>query len=197
MKELNKNWLTEGLIDFEYKKYVLLGYLQSVKDNFSEKKLYPSLSDLLFHYKNLLSLKENKKLLHENFPKQISKADFEKLELVYDEIVNDDKIMQEIEEILGFAIPKFNEHVLEGKDIYEGIQEKMSISPVGVSPIYPDAGYLLINVKNHKETSVFEYQVTIFESADEKFRGVHTNFLETVSKGIGNTFESIKIGLIR
>src|SRR3954470_4871967 len=131
MKELNKNWLTEGLIDFEYKKYVLLGYLQNVRDNFSEKKLYPTLSDLLFHYKNLLSIKENKKLLRENFPKQISKADFEKLELIYDEIVNDDKVMQEIEDILAFSLPKVQEHLAEGKDLYENIEEKISVSPVG------------------------------------------------------------------
>lgn len=30
MKTLNHNWLTEGLIDFEYKKYILLSYLQEV-----------------------------------------------------------------------------------------------------------------------------------------------------------------------
>ncbi|MFL5728155.1 MAG: hypothetical protein ACJ75J_01605, partial [Cytophagaceae bacterium] len=106
MKDLNKNWLTEGLMDFEYKKYLLLAYLQYVKENFNERKLYPYLSDLLFHYKNLLSIKDNKKLLRENFPKQISKADFEKLELIYDEIVNDDKVMQEIEDILAFSLPK-------------------------------------------------------------------------------------------
>ena len=28
MKNLEKDWLTQGLIDFEYKKYILLSYLQ-------------------------------------------------------------------------------------------------------------------------------------------------------------------------
>jgi hypothetical protein len=197
MKELNKNWLTEGLIDFEYKKYVLLGYLKNVRDNFSEKKLYPTLSDLLFHYKNLLSIKDNKKLLRENFPKQISKADFEKLQLIYDEIVNDDKVMQEIEDILTFSLPKVQEHLAEGKDLYENIEEKMSVSPVGVSPLYPDEGYMFIYIQNNREAQVFEYQMTLFQSADEKYRGIHTQYIESVTKNLFTTFESLKMDLIK
>ena len=53
MENLKDNWLTEGLIDFEYKKYQLLGYLQKVKDSFNRVELYPFLSDLVFHYRNL------------------------------------------------------------------------------------------------------------------------------------------------
>ena len=58
MKKLEKDWLTSGLIDFEYKKYILLAYLQEVKGNFDSNKLYPHLSDLIFHYQNLLDLKK-------------------------------------------------------------------------------------------------------------------------------------------
>ena len=47
MRNLEKDWLTAGLVDFEYKKYVLLAYLQSVKTNFKEQKLYLDLVDLL------------------------------------------------------------------------------------------------------------------------------------------------------
>ena len=57
---LSKNWITEGIIDFEYKKYILLAYLQHIKSEFDERKLYPMLSDLFFHYQNLLQFKENK-----------------------------------------------------------------------------------------------------------------------------------------
>jgi hypothetical protein len=196
MKELNKNWITEGLIDFEYKKYILLAYLKTVRKNFDSKKLYPFLSDLLFHYKNLLSIKENKQLFHENFPKEISKADFEKLELIYKEIIEDDVIMAELESIISFSLPKMKDHLQNGKEIYEEIEDNLSISPVGISPLYPDEGYLLFYM-NDRETRVYEYQITLFENADEKFRGVHTSLLETFTKGIGITFESIKVDLIK
>ena len=197
MEQLSKNWLTEGLIDFEYKKYILLAYLMSVQNHFNDNKLYPFFSDLLFHYKNLLHLKENKKLLYENFPKKISKADFDKLEVVYEQIINDDKIMLEIEDIISYALPRFQQYLSDGKDIYDIVDDKISISPVGLSPIDPQAGYLFVYIDNKPETKIYEYQMTIFENADEKYRGIHTQYLESVPKSLANTFETIKIDLIR
>src|SRR5689334_5645101 len=129
MKELKKDWLTQDLIDFEYKKFILLAYLQEVKQNFGDKKLYPYLSDLVFHYKNLLSVKENQKLMHENFPREISKADFDRLQISYRQIVGDDSVMAEIEAIVTYALPKLKDILTEGRDIYEYIEENLEISP--------------------------------------------------------------------
>ena len=53
MEKLSKDWLTQGLIDFEYKKYVLMAYLQRVKTSFERIELYPFMADLVFHYRNL------------------------------------------------------------------------------------------------------------------------------------------------
>lgn len=197
MKQLNKNWLTEGLIDFEYKKYLLLAYMQEVKENFNGRKLYPVFSDLLFHYKNLVMLRQNKTLLYENFPKQISGADFEKLTLMYTEMMQDDRIMQELDEIMEYALPVFQNYLSEGKDLYEEIEYSMSISPVGLVSLNHDNGYLFFYVDHMREARVYEYEITIFESSEEKYRGIHTHFVETVEKGIYNTFESIKVYLAK
>ena len=40
MKTLGADWITDKHIDFEYKKYVLLDYLQDVNQNFEASKLY-------------------------------------------------------------------------------------------------------------------------------------------------------------
>jgi hypothetical protein len=197
MKELNKNWLTEGLIDFEYKKYLLLGYLQGVKQEFDKRKLYPVFSDLLFHYRNIINIKQNKALIYENFPKEISGADFEKLSLIYKEIIKDDKTMLELEEIMEYSILIFQNYLTEGKDIYEEIEYSMSIAPVGLFSLNHDSGYVFFYVDNIRQAKVYEYEMTIFENADEKFRGIHTHFVETVDKGLNNTFESIKVYLAK
>jgi hypothetical protein len=197
MKTLDKNWLTEGLIDFEYKKYLVLAYLQDVKQHFNQKKLYPYLSDLVLHYQNLLSIKENKKLIYENFPKKISKADFEKLTLSYSKIIEDDVFMAELEEIIGYSIPRFKEMLQQGKDIYEWVEEHIHITPIGLSPLYHVEGYLFLSESHVRETRIYQYQITIFENAHEKYRGVHTTFLESYRRGIGVTFENIKIDLIK
>ncbi len=197
MKTLNQHWLTEGLIDFEYKKYILLAYLQEVKQNFREQKLYPYLSDLVFHYQNLQFIRENKKLIYENFPKEISKADFEKLNISYKKIVQDDELMAQIEEILTFSIPRFKDMLNEGKDMYEFIEDHVNISQVGLTSLYRNEGYLFIAQPQTSDTRVYQYQITLFENAHEKFRGVHTYFLESLKRGIGVTYESLKVDLSR
>ena len=53
MATLSENWITENHIDFEYKKYVLLGYLQKVKEHFNEQKLYPNFYNELSTQQNL------------------------------------------------------------------------------------------------------------------------------------------------
>jgi hypothetical protein len=195
MKELNKNWLTEGLIDFEYKKYLLLGYMQGVQAQFYERKLYPVFSDLLFHYRNLIQLRQNKSLLYENFPKELSGADFEKLQLLYTEIVKDDAVMQELEEIMEYSIPIFQNHLTDAKDIFEEIEQSIRLEPVGLVSLNHEFGYLIFYVEHLRHARVYEYEMTIFENAEEKYRGLHTHYVETIEKNLYTTFESIKIDL--
>ncbi|MEQ9423274.1 MAG: hypothetical protein RJQ09_02565 [Cyclobacteriaceae bacterium] len=197
MENLKNDWLTNGLIDFEYKKYVLLAYLKTVKQNFRKNQLFPYLSDLVFHYTNLKTVKENKKLIYENFPKTISKADFKKLKITYKKIVKDDDLMSSIEEIISYAVPQFECTLNEGKEIYEFIESNLSISPIGVSPIYSKEGYLMLNQGDKKDVNVYKYQVSIFQSEAEEFRGIHTEFLMHSEYSISHTFESIKLELIK
>ncbi|TAH18594.1 MAG: hypothetical protein EAZ08_11215 [Cytophagales bacterium] len=197
MKQLNANWLTDGLLDFEYKKYIVLAYLQSAKIEFDEYRLYPSLGDLIFHYQNLSQIKESKKLIYEQFPQRISRADFEKLEICYQKIVDDDSAMQEIEEIVSFAMPRFKKVMSSGKEIYDFIESKIEIVPVGLLPIYANEGYLLLNEHKVSETKIYQYQITVFENVYEKFKGIHIQYLESIKKSIGQTYENIKIALSR
>jgi hypothetical protein len=197
MKNLPVNWLTEGLVDFEYKKYLLLAYLEGVKSEFAASRLFPVFSDLIMHYQNLQQVKEHKKLVYEKFPQRISRADFEKLKLVYEKIVEDDETMKEIEEILQFAAPRFSRVVNTGKEIYDYIESNLEISPVGITPIYHDEGYLFLDTFPGRETFVYAYQMSIFENTYETYRGIRTEHLETVRRGLADTHENLKLSLAR
>src|SRR5690242_6813980 len=106
MEKLSKDWLTQGLIDFEYKKYMLLAYLQHVRNSFGKVELYPFLADLVFHYRNLQAIRENKTFIKESFPKELSLEEFRKLELSYRQMIEDDAMMSELETIIEFSIPR-------------------------------------------------------------------------------------------
>ena len=197
MEKLPNDWLTQGLIDFEYKKYVLLAYLQTVKNSFNQVQLYPFLGDLVFHYRNLIAVKENQKLIRESFPREISVEDFQKLELTYRKLIEHDAVMTELESIIEFAIPQIKESLNEGSVIYEYVESKCEISPVGVTPLYASEGYLFVTQPPERETNVYRYQVSIFNDSQEQLRSLNTQFVDCVSRSLVNTYENIKLDLIR
>lgn len=197
MANLSKNWITENLIDFEYKKYILLAYLNEVGLNFEKNRLYPYFSQVIEHYRNVVSVREQKHFIQESFPSKISKVDIENINLEYKAMIKDDSIMAEIEQIVNFSIQKFELYLKEGKKIYDFIEEHLHVSPVGIMPLNRDFGYLFIQNGGQKETKVYEYQITIFEGPEEKFRGIHTLFVESYIKKLTTTYESIKADLIK
>ncbi|MBA4056930.1 MAG: hypothetical protein C0490_19605 [Marivirga sp.] len=197
MEKLSKDWLTQGLIDFEYKKYVLMAYLQTVKSSFGKVELYPFLADLVFHYRNLQALKENKALIRESFPKELSLEEFKKLEITYREMIEDDSVMGELESIINFALPQIKDSLQEGSVIYEYVESQCEISPIGVTPLYAKEGYLFVTQPPEKETNIYRYQMSIFEGSQEQLRSLNTEFIERVEKSPLNTYERLKLDLIR
>ncbi|MEY4594638.1 MAG: hypothetical protein RIQ47_1048 [Bacteroidota bacterium] len=197
MQSLNKNWITEHHIDFEYKKYILLAYLQHVSENFTENRLYPFLSDMVEHYRNLKVLQENKHRIFASFPEQIKGTDTEQFRLIYQKLVEDDSLMSEIESIVEFSIPQLETKLREGKKIYEFLEEHTHIFPIGLTPINNEAGYLLLRNGESTETIVFQYHVTLFEHPQERYRGVHLEYMTAYPASLANTYESIKYDLLR
>src|SRR3978361_1471014 len=106
IKSLSENWFAEGYIDFELKKYTLLAYLQHVNTFFNQNMLYPQLADIIFHYNNIVAFRENKKFLQEQFPKQLTEINIQKLQVVYERMIEDDELMHELEEIINFSAQK-------------------------------------------------------------------------------------------
>lgn len=197
MEQLKHDWLTEGLIDYEYKKYILLAYLKDIKRRFDQTQLYPFMSDLVFHYRNILKVKESKELMYENFPQTLSKADFKKLRLTYDKVVKDDEVMKELEDIIAFALPKIQATLDEGKEIFDFVEEHIELSSVGLSPIYEQEGYLFINQDNARDVSIYRYQLTLFQHAEENYRSIATEYLMDDFQDISRTYENIKVDLAR
>jgi len=195
--KLNEDWLTHGLIDFEYKKYLLLAYMKEIEQCFDEKRLYPFLSELVFHYNNLLRIKENKQLLSENFPKQLQKADLEKLKLSYQRIVKDDEMMQVLGEIVSFAIPKIKDTLNYGVDLYEEVARHIDIEPVGIAPLFNKEGYLFVCESHHKEIAIYRYQIASFQLSNEECFGIHTEFIGRQERNLVNTLEKIKVEIIK
>ncbi|MBG9377791.1 hypothetical protein I5907_16240 [Panacibacter sp. DH6] len=197
MKSLSETWFADGYIDFELKKYTLLAYLQRVNAYFNENKLYPQLADVIFHYNNLISFRKNKQFLQEQFPKKFTGVQIQKIQLLYEQIIEDDELMTELEEIISFAATQMQATITNGTEIYEFVEDKISINPIGIVPLEQKEGYFFLSKSSTKDTSVYYYRLSIFEKHDEKYRTIKTEFINNWLRSFSNTYENIKSELIR
>jgi hypothetical protein len=181
MMKLENNWFADGVVDFEYKKYMLLAYLQMVDKNFTSNKLYPYLAELVQHYNNLNDFVRNKNSASASFPKQITGLDLENFVISYEQNINDDRLMGEIMKILDFSLPAIKKHLEEGKEIYEWIESQLYLRQIGIMPLQWQYGYILIRNGSNSESSLYNYKLTIFESAEEKYRGIATQYVSNIT----------------
>lgn len=196
MKTLNPDWFYQDLQDFEYKKYILLAYLQDVHKQFNETKLYPGLADLVFHYRNLTSFLEMKKAFRQTIPDYVQSIDLNQFRVAMNNALNDDQLMKYIEDLLDFSIPEIRKRLDEGKEIYDFIENEITLTPIGILPVYKDEGYLFIRAEGSK-VDVHEYSVKLFTHEHNQFRSIHTSFITSYTYNLINSFENIKIDLIR
>jgi hypothetical protein len=192
---LTDTWFIEGHIDFELQKYRLLAYLKEVNQYFTQTKLYPQLSDIVFHFNNLVKFRDNKSLMDDSFPQRLDKVQMEQLKLVYKKMVADEEMMDELERIVNYALAKMKPTIDTGAEIYELIEHKLHIAPVGIVPLYKDEGYMLL-CAGLQEIRAYSYSITILEHKDARYRGINMTYLDTWSKSIANTYSQIKRDII-
>jgi hypothetical protein len=197
MKSLSETWFAEGYIDFELKKYTLLAYLKEINGHFTESKLYPQLADLIFHYNNLVAFRENKKHLQEHFPKKLSGIQIEKLQMLYQQMIEDDDLMVELEEIIHYAANEMKTTISCGAEIYEFVEDNLTISPVGLVPLDIQEGYFFLNSGHTKAVRVYHYRLSMFEKHDERYRSMKTAYVDLWHLSLANTYENIKYDLIK
>ncbi|GAA4331797.1 hypothetical protein [Flaviaesturariibacter amylovorans] len=197
MKQLSQTWFAEGYIDFELKKYTLLAYLKEINTYFNENKLYPQLSDLVFHYNNLVAFRDNKKYLQEQFPKRFTGVQIEQLQLLYEQMIEDSDVMQELEEIIHYSADKMKTSISSGAEIYEFVEEHLAIAPVGIIPLDTQEGYFFLTAGDSHHTRVYQYRLSIFEKHDERYRSMKTAYIEELRRSLFITYEHMKYELIK
>jgi len=197
MKKLQPDWFTQNWLDAEYQKYVVMAYLQAVQQNFTEQKLCPDLPELRDHYDAGIRFSRGKGTLNAAFPKRISRVTGPPPRIEYQSEVTEPSFMAEMDAIMEFALPRFQAMLTEGQQRWADIARSLTLSPVGVLPLRPEEGYLLIHATNQSETQVYYFSMTLYSEQEPGGRLVKLNFVEAVRKSLVNTFENIKLDLIR
>jgi hypothetical protein len=195
MSKLSENWLTEDLIDFEYKKYLVLGYLQMIETHFHEQKLYPDFSELIAHYKNLILLKNNTNALETNFKKTLSGIDFNNLKLQYQSITNDESL-NELKQIIQFTEPLFEQEIEKGKHIFDFAERHIASNHIGILPLYKSEGYFILLPYQAKEVTVYTYNFSKINLLQQEVYGLTSHYFSTYTLSLSKPVDIVKADLI-
>lgn len=197
MKAKQTDWLTDGPLDFEYKQYVLLAYLQQVKQNFGQKRLYPDLPDLQRRYEQSRALQESKQALSARFRRRVTGIDLRRQALNYQPDFPEEASLQELGHILEYAVPRLQRAVSEGQKLYGEVDENVRVSPVGIVPLQRREGYLFVYEALLRQVRVYEYELLFFNDDVPPSRQLRTTPVEVHGKSLSTTFEHLKLDLVR
>ncbi|RYF65836.1 MAG: hypothetical protein EOO39_24130 [Cytophagaceae bacterium] len=197
MKKLQPDWFTQNWLDAEYQKYVVMAYLQAVQKNFVEHKLCPDLPELRSHYDAGIRFSRGKGTLNAAFPKRVSRVTGPPPRIEYKSEVTDPSFMTEMDAIMDFALPRFQAMLTEGQQRWLDIANSLVLAPVGLLPLRPEEGYLLLHTTDQAETHVYYFCLTLYSDQEPGGRLVQMRFVEAVRKSLVNTVENINLDLIR
>lgn len=196
MGTLSENWLTEGIMDFEYKKYRILGYLQEVETHFKEQKLYPDFAELIAHYKKLVLLKNNAITLEKNFKKNLSGIDFTNMTLKYDSTI-DDESLNELKQIITFSEPLFENELSKGKSIFDFAEQNIDVNHIGILPLYKTEGYFILQQYQSKQISVYTYHFSKINLLNQEVYGLNCNFFSSDTISLSRPVDKLKLEIIK
>ena len=193
--ELSKNWLTDNLVDLEYKKYQMFAYLKEVKALYSVGKIYPHLSELIEHHRDLLQFKKSSSQF-----KSLGKlraVNWEKMQLEYEFIHDNTEVLLEVARIADFAIPLLQTGISEGAVIYNLVKENLQIQPVGITPINKQEGYLFLSYNKKNEVHIYRYWFSRMYENNLKLKTANLTYYSCMQCTFDNSFENIKSHIIR
>ena len=98
---------------------------------------------------------------------------------------------------VNFSLPQMEAYIRKGKEIYEYVEKSISVEPVGLVPLDTREGYFFLENKTTCTADVYEYHISIFENAQDKYRSLQTRFLVSYPINLSNTYPNIKSDLLR
>lgn len=194
---LNLDLFTRVQSDFESQQYKILAALKAVSKDFQMNKIYPHLSHLVDLYKTLDDILNRLRDLRNEFPKRIKKIDFVNEVIEHEVVFVDGEDLSKVEDLIEWALPQIKAKIEEGKAIYEFVDDEIKLEEVGIVPNYTDEGYFFVPDNEESKLLLFEYELTVFESSQDKYRSLKTAFLKGLDKkGAHRSPNAIKLQLI-
>ncbi|MGF1670143.1 MAG: hypothetical protein ACFCU6_06825 [Balneolaceae bacterium] len=195
---LSLDLFTQVASDFEKRQYLILAGLKKIEDQFYQNKIYPDLMHLVKLFKSLKEIKQKLEDLRKEFPKKIKNVDLVNKKIEYEIVFVDGSDINQVEDLIEWALPHIERVLQAGVTIHEFVESDLSVEHVGIVPNYREEGYFFIPDRAKNKLKLYQFELTIFKSAEDKYRSLKTQYMKSLKTGMARISpNSIKLDLIR
>ena len=183
--------------DNELAQYRILSSLKSYSADFNHNRLYPGLMELIELKASLEALLEEQSKFLGGLPRSIKKVDLEKARLEYEQMDLSCAPVDQVMHLIQWALAPIGKTVDEATQIYDFVEENLSIKEVGILPLSHNDGYCFIPDNHSALLHVLSFHVTVYESGQDRYRSLTTRMIRSLDLSHVHTPpESIKLDLI-
>lgn len=197
MNMFNSNWLTEGLLDEEYKQYMLLAWLKKWQSEFEQVKLYPAIDALSQQQQDLMLVLNQFKEMENNLPSEVIGLNFGERKLIRQHVQQPSEFTAFLERMVSFALPKIQAQLNEGAQIQAFVADQLKLEPIGVLPLYKNEGYVLLQTEQSKALSLYRFSLSMIELVENRVHRLQLHLIERKTKSSFQTLEQLKLELIK
>ncbi len=182
--------------DLEYKQYVLLGYLQRVRGHFKERRLFPHLKQVQEQLDAAMDLRHRKDELARHIPGELLGFDPATGQAMHAQ-GPDPWPLELIDQLIGMAIPGLRQALDEGTALRGTLADGIQLIPVGLQPLDPMAGWLLL--RSGQEARIYSFHVPWVRSSTARHGEdmLVTQYVCTTAVGLHRTYEVLRSELMR
>lgn len=197
MQQLTLNSFFSATADHEANEYRILQLLRGYYDEFYHNRLYPHLAHLVELVAQLEVLLSEQADLQSKLPQSIKKIDLKNKKIEFESAHLDDANSENVFELIRRALPHVKQVIEEGCQIFDFVEENLTIEQVGILPVYREEGYYFVPEHRVDRLHLFRYEVALFSSDKERFRTLKTKTLGSLGhEALLRTPASIKLELI-
>jgi hypothetical protein len=191
-------WFVSGPQDMELRQYRVLQGLKGYFEQFSHNRLYPCLAELIQLLEGLENLAQKRGDMRRQFPQRLKDIDLESNTLIFERFHEESTDFQRTMDLIDWGVPLIKKAIEEGMNIYNFVDEHISIEEVGIMPAYRQEGYWLVPDTRAAQLNLLRYEVSLFSSTSERYRALKTVVLESLAEGaIKLPSESVKLLLMK
>jgi hypothetical protein len=160
MQKLENDWLTSGLIDFEYKKYLLLAYDRDHTSFYKSKKLYPHFEDVIEKLKIVNEFLSKINYLEES-KKEIDFFDIVNKRIIYHSLIKDES-MDEVKAIARYSKEILVDIYSKYRKLLDEVDSNVIISGCKVEIFNSYDGYIILKYQNKEKILRYEIYRLIY-----------------------------------